>query len=166
MNLAAEIGGLYGAEDLRAARRFSRACALALGGAEALLLAVYVAGIALGARWLMLAALLPAFAFALFWGDLFLLPALRYRRFLRGLGEGLRRRATCEVERLEDAVQMQDGARVRALHVRLAEDGDARIYYVNVDHAARFPQPGARIWLESCGRHVTNFGPWAGEAEA
>ena len=50
---------------------------------------------------------------------------------------------------------MQDGARVRKLQVRLNTDGDSRIFYVNADCVARIPEPGARIELESCGRHVT-----------
>ena len=92
MKHLAELGGLYAPEERLRAQRHVRSCGLALGGVEALLLAAYGAGIALGSRWLMLAALLIAFAFGVFWGDLYLLPALRYRKFLRELGAGLRRR--------------------------------------------------------------------------
>ena len=132
----------------------ARRWALILGGAELALLAAYVAGIALGRRWMMLAALLLGFAVALFLGDLCLLPALRYRRFLQELDSGLRRRTVCTVESLKEEAGMQDGARVRELKVRL-DDGDSRIFYVNADHADQIPEPGAEIELESCGRHVT-----------
>lgn len=150
----AELGVLYTDEDRRRAERLARKWTLILGGAELVLLAVYVAGIALGWRWAMLAALLLAFVAALFLGDLCLLPALRYRKFLRELDRGLRRSAICTVDSLKEEAVMQDGARVRELQVRL-DDGDSRIFYVNADHAGQIPEPGAEIELESCGRHVT-----------
>ncbi len=162
---APDLGGLYAPEDVLRAERRAGTCGLVLGGVEALLLAAYGIGIALGQRGMMLTALLLAFGFATFWGDLCLLPALRYRKFLRELGAGLRRGVICDVERLEDAPQTQDGARVHALHVRLAESGDGRIYYINADHAAQVPGPGTRIRLESCGRHVTGLGLCAGEEQ-
>ena len=148
------MNSLYTQENRRRAERLARKWALILGGAELVLLAAYIAGIALGWRWAMLAALLLAFVAALFLGDLCLLPALRYRRFLQELDSGLRRRTVCTVESLKEEAGMQDGARVRELKVRL-DDGDSRIFYVNADHADQIPEPGAEIELESCGRHVT-----------
>ena len=145
---------LYTQEDRSRAEQLARRWALLLGGAELVLLAAYVAGIALGRRWTMLAALLLAFLLALFLGDLCLLPALRYRKFLRELESGLRRRLVCTVDCLKAEAEMQDGARVRELQVRL-NDGDSRIFYVNADHADQIPEPGAQIELESYGRHVT-----------
>lgn len=145
---------LYTEGDRTRAERLARKWTLILGGAELVLLAAYVAGIALGRRWMMLAALLLAFAVALFLGDLCLLPALRYRKFLRELETGLRRSAICTVDSLKPEAEMQDGARVREMQVRLS-DGDSRIFYVNVDHADQVPEPGAQIELESYGRHVT-----------
>ena len=145
---------LYTEGDRTRAERLARRWTLILGGAELVLLAAYVAGIALGRRWMMLAALLLAFAVALFLGDLCLLPALRYRKFLRELETGLRRSAICTVDSLKPEAEMQDGARVREMQVRLS-DGDSRIFYVNVDHADQVPEPGAQIELESYGRHVT-----------
>ena len=145
---------LYTQEDRQRAEQLARRWALILGGVELVLLAAYVAGIALGRRWMMLAALLLGFSVALFLGDLCLLPALRYRRFLRELDSGLRRTLICTVDFLKEEAVMQDGARVRELQVRL-DDGDSRIFYVNADHAGEIPESGAQIALESCGRHVT-----------
>ena len=145
---------LYTESDRTRAERLARRWTLILGGAELVLLAAYVAGIALGRRWMMLAALLLGFIAALFLGDLCLLPALRYRKFLRELETGLRRSAICTVDFLKPEAEMQDGARVREMQVRLS-DGDSRIFYVNADHADQVPEPGAQIELESYGRHVT-----------
>lgn len=148
------MNALYTDGERKRAERLARKWALTLGGVELMLLTAYVAGILLDLRWAMLAALLLGFVAALLLGDLCLWPALRYQRFLRELDEGLRRRAICTVDGLRDAVEMRDGARVRELQVRLS-DGDSRIFYVNADCAAWIPEPGARIELESCGRHVT-----------
>ena len=145
---------LYTEGDRTRAERLARRWTLILGGAELVLLAAYVAGIALGRRWMMLAALLLGFIAALFLGDLCLLPALRYRKFLRELETGLRRSAICTVDFLKEEAEMQDGVRVREMQVRLG-DGDSRIFYVNADHADQVPEPGAQIELESYGRHVT-----------
>ena len=145
---------LYTESDRTRAELLARRWSLILSGAELVLLAAYVAGITLGRRWTMLAALLLAFLLALFLGDLCLLPALRYRKFLRELESGLRRRLVCTVDCLKAEAEMQDGARVRELQVRL-NDGDSRIFYVNADHADQIPEPGAQIELESYGRHVT-----------
>ena len=145
---------LYTEGDRTRAERLARRWTLILGGAELVLLAAYVAGIALGRRWMMLAALLLGFIAALFLGDLCLLPALRYRKFLRELETGLRRSAICTVDSLKPEAELQDGARVREMQVRLS-DGDSRIFYVNVDHADQVPEPGTQIELESYGRHVT-----------
>lgn len=149
------MNALYTDADRRQAERLARRWALLLGGTELALLTAYVVLILLDLRWAMLAALLLAFAIAVFLGDLCLLPALRYRKFLRELDRGLRRSAVCTVDQLKDASEMQDGARVRELQVRL-DDGDSRIFYVNAAHGDRIPEPGARIELESCGRHVTS----------
>ena len=145
---------LYTEGDRMRAERLARRWTLLLGGAELALLAAYVVGIALGRRWMMLAALLLGFIAALFLGDLCLLPALRYRKFLRELETGLRRSAICTVDFLKEEAEMQDGVRVREMQVRLG-DGDSRIFYVNADHADQVPEPGAQIELESYGRHVT-----------
>ena len=149
------MNSLYNDGDRQRVERLARKWTLILGSAELVLLAAYVAGILLGWRWAMLAALLLAFVAALFLGDLCLLPALRYRKFLRDLDRGLRRSAICTVDSLKEEAVMQDGARVRELQVRLSADGDSRIFYVNADHADQIPEPGAEIELESCGRHVT-----------
>ena len=148
------MNSLYTQEDRQRAEHLARKWTLILGSAELVMLAAYVAGILLGWRWAMLAALLLAFVVALFLGDLCLLPALRYRKFLRELDRGLRRSVTCTVASLKEEAGIQDGARVRELQVRL-DDGDSRIFYVNADHADRIPELGAQIELESYGRHVT-----------
>ena len=145
---------MYNPDDMLEARRSLDRCRGLLASVLVPLLAVYVLAIVRGMQWLMLAALLAGFGWALFFGDLKLMPALRYVRFLREMQSGLRRTTECTLERLEGEAQMQDGVRVFALHVRLAESGDSRILYVNASKADMLPDMGARVRITGYGRHV------------
>ena len=140
-------------DDVCAAARLRRSiiglCAVLLP-----LIALYVLAILKGARMGMLAALLAAFAWTVFWRDMRLLPELRCRAFLKELRKGLRRSTECIPVKLEAEEQMQDGVRVRALHVRICDGGDSRIFYVNASHAERLPSMGMRMRISSCGRHI------------
>ena len=147
----------YTAEDMRAARLTLRRCGWIAGGGLALLLALYVWAALRGAREAMLALMLLALAGSIFAGDLWILPARRYVRFLHTLESGLRRRTRCRVEAVGDAVELQDGVRVRTLEVRLCPDGDTRIFYLNASKAAQYPAIGAQIELTSCGRHAVGW---------
>lgn len=145
---------MYNRNDMQEARRSLNRCRGLLASGLAPLLAVYALGIVNGLQGLMLGALLAGFAWAVLIGDLKLLPALRYVRFLREMEGGLRRSTDCALEALEEEVQMQDGVPVHALHVRLTEDGDSRILYVNAAKAAKLPAMGSRVKITGYGRHV------------
>lgn len=141
---------------MQGARRSLNRCRGLLASTCVPLLAVYVLGIAKGWQGLMLAAILAGFGCAVFICDLKLLPALRYVRFLNEMEQGLRRSVDCVLEALEAGEQMQDGVRVRALHVQLTENGDSRILYVNASKAERLPDMNVRVRLTSYGRHVVD----------
>lgn len=145
---------MYTDADLNAAERLLKARKTKLFIPLAILLAGFAAMVILGKKWAMLAFLLAAFVYAVFYADLYLLPAVRYRRFLLQIGEGLRRETEAEIVEIEDREQMQDGASVRPLHVRLT-DGSERLFWINVRKQAQIPAPGTRVRLQSCGRHVT-----------
>lgn len=125
---------------------------------------MYIILVWMGSRTGMMLVLLAAFLFAVFYGDLKLLPVLRWEKFLREMKVGLRRNLVCRVDARETEPQMQDGLRVFAQQVCLP-DGDTRIFYLNADHTNRFPEQGSCIRLESYGRHITGFEILAGEAE-
>ena len=145
---------IYREADLRTARMRARRWERLLGGALALLLALYVFAALRGAQGAMLALLLAAYLIALFVGDNWLLPARRYARFLREMERGLRRSVDCVPESLAEAVQLQDGVRVRSMQVRLCGDGDSRIFYLDAAKAELAPPMGARVRLVSYGRHA------------
>lgn len=148
---------MYSQIDMQEARRSLNRCCGLLALIVVPPLAVYVLGVLKGWQALMLAALLAGFACTVFICDLKLLPVLRYVRFLREMEQGLRRTADCVLDHLDDEVQLQDGVRVHALHVRLKEDGDSRIFYVNVSKAALLTWTGAAVRITAYGRHVVDF---------
>lgn len=147
---------MYNQNDMQEARRSLNRCCGLLVSMLVPLLAVYVLGIVKGRQGLMLAALLAGFGWAVFICDLKFLPARRYMRFLKEMEIGLRRSMDCTLERLDMQVQIQDGVRVRALHVRLNAGGDSRIFYVNVSKTDFLPQMGTVVRLTGYGRHVVN----------
>ena len=145
---------MYTTEDMRRANSLVRRYGLILAAGLALLLAAYVAAIFAGKQGLMLSIALIALWFAALEVCLWLRPAAKYRAFLREMASGLRRTCICTTDGLDANVQLQDGVRVHALQVRLA-DGDTRIFYLNASKAAGFPADGKTIRLISFGRHIT-----------
>ena len=147
---------MYNQTDMKEARRSLNRCRGLLALVLAPLLAVYVLGIVKARQGLMLAVLLAGFAGAIFICDLRLLPVQRYVRFLKEMERGLRRSMDCFLESMDEEEQMQDGVRVHALHVRLAEDGDSRILYVNAAKAYMLPAMNTKVRITGYGRHVVN----------
>jgi len=148
---------MYSEADLCLANRKVRICALQMAALLLPLLAVYAAGIVCGMRGLMLATLLAAFIICMFMRDLLLMPALRYRRFLNEMRNGLRRSTDCILRSLDAEEQMQDGVRVRTLHAELCDGGDSRIFYMNVSKLDQLPEMNREIRLVSYGRHAAAF---------
>lgn len=149
---------MYSCEDLKQAKRvFGRRLGVLLALLTPLT-ALYICEIVKGRETMMLAVLLAGFACTVFAGDVWLLSAWRYMRFLREMDKGLRRSTACVIEYIESKPQMQDGVRVYALQVRL-KDGESRIFYLNTSKAKQFADAGTRVKLISYGRHVVDFEP-------
>ena len=120
-----------------------------------ILLIGYVALIAAGSRWGMLAVLLAAFVWTVFDFDVYLLPEIRYKLFLKQMAEGLRRTTEATIAGVEDSPQPQDGAQVLAIRVELTDGSGERIFWLDTRKAENLPQIGMQVRLESCGRHIT-----------
>lgn len=144
---------MYTQADMRRANALVRRRSLILGIGLFLLLAAYIAAILAGSQGLMLAIALAAFWFASLEICIWLRPAAKYRAFLREAEKGLRRECVCTVESLDTKIQLQDGVRVYAIQVRLA-DGDTRIFYLNASKTENFPAVGKTLRLTGYGRHI------------
>ena len=145
---------MYNQEDLRQANALVRRYALILGFGLGALLAAYIAAIFMGKQLLMLAIALTAFWFASLEICLWLRPAAQYKKFLADMNRGLRREYTCTVTEIGSKTILQDGVRVREVHVTL-EDGDSRIFYINI--SKDFPAACRKIRLTAYGRHILNW---------
>ena len=144
---------LYHETDLSEAEGMLRKYALLLGAGLVLCIGAYVWALSERHETAGFMILLAGLFYGLPLGMLKLYPALKYRNFVRELLRGLRRETCGRIDLIDPAVQMQDGVRVHVLQLRL-EDGDTRLFYMNVDKMADFPQPGEQVRLKSFGRHV------------
>lgn len=144
---------MYSCEDLKLAKRALGRRLSAILALIVPLTAVYVCAIVKGRELIMLAVLLAGFVCAVFAGDIWLLPAWCYMRYLQEMNKGLRRSVICVLECVEPKIQMQDGVRVYTLHVRL-QNGESRIFYLNVSKLKQLADMGTRVKLTSYGRHV------------
>ena len=145
---------MYTERDMEDIRRRIRRDWLALALAAIVLLAAYVAGMLLRVKPMMLAAGVLLVVAVIFLFLFFLLPDLRYRRFLMEMGEGLMREACGNVLSVSDEPELQDGARVLRVHLMLDEPRDERILYLNASKRERFPGVGTWVRLQLCGRHI------------
>ena len=145
---------MYSERDLNAVNRRIRACALATGLVAAALLALYVAGLIWRAQWLVTASGVLLFGAVTFGVAYFLLPNLRYRQFLVELRQGLKHELAGRVEAISDAAELQDGARVLPVRLRLDGGEDERIVYLNASKREAFPGVGEEARLRLCGRHI------------
>ena len=139
----------------------------------------YVYALHAGIEWLAMV-LGPLLFVAICYGILaYLAPNTRYRSFLQSLEDGLSRDVRGTIVEISGKPEMQDGAMVLPVRVRLdpeetrgqaskhtstlagrlgldaQDDADEeRIVYLNVSKRDQFPAPGAQVTLRCCGRHV------------
>ena len=143
------------------------------------IVAGYIYALHAGIEWLAMV-LGPLLFVAICYGILaYLAPNMRYKGFLQDLETGLSRDVRGTIVEIADVAEMQDGAMVLPVRVRLdpeetqnqaskhtstlagrlgldaKDDADEeRIVYLNVSKRDQFPAPGAKVTLHCCGRHV------------
>ena len=170
---------MYSERDMAQINGKIRKSCLALGPVLAALAAAYVYALSARVKWLAMVAGPLLFVAACFGFLFFLWPNLRYRGFLKDMQQGLSRDVKGTIVSISEDEQMQDGAMVLPVRVRLdPEDANAaeakqtsalaerlrletdddtrdeRIVYLNASKRAGFPGPGARVTLHCFGRHV------------
>ena len=169
---------MYSERDMAQINGKIRKSCLALGPVLAALAAAYVYALSARVKWLAMVAGPLLFVAACFGFLFFLWPNLRYRGFLRDMQQGLSRDVKGTIVSISGDEEMQDGAMVLPVRVRLDPDADAaeakqtsalaerlrletdddtrdeRIVYLNASKRVGFPGPGARVTLHCFGRHV------------
>ena len=99
-------------------------------------------------------ALSAAFCWLSFMCIQYIIPCARYRIYLRDMDEGLSREIIGVIENIDDEIQVQDGVRVRSVHVVPDDDEEGRFLYINVDKIGRLPAVGQKAVLNCFGRHI------------
>lgn len=118
---------------------------------------LFVIGIRVGIEWLTLAAASGFFCAICFMLVAFLLPCIRYRRFLYDMENGLSRELDGTIVEISEKEELQDGVRVLTVRFLLREEQDERFVYLNVSKAELFPKAGTDVKLKCFGRHIREF---------
>ena len=135
---------------------------LAIGAA--IPLAVFVFAITKRIEPLAMAAAAALFIYALFMILEFIVPCVNYRRFLRGIHNGLSREIAGTVVEISDKEELQDGVRVLPVRVFMPKEDDEHIVYLNADKRDMMPGPGADVRLNCQGRHILGLMPLTEDA--
>lgn len=123
----------------------------------AVLIAIYVAGLVAAVEWLVMVMGALIFVAGCYGIAAYLLPNVRYRRFLLDMQAGLSRDMRGRIVSITDQEDLQDGVRVLPVHIFLESEQDERIVYLNASKSAGFPQPGTDVELHCYGRHIRDF---------
>ena len=165
---------MYSEKDLSESNGKIRKNWLVLTPVLAALLAAYVYGLAARVKWVSMVAGPLLFVAACFGFLAYLWPNMRYRGFLRDMEMGLSRDVKGTILSISEAAELQDGAMVLPVRVkldapeethtsslaeRLEAEGaegnrDERIVYLNATKRALFPGVGSDVVLHCFGRHI------------
>ena len=145
---------MYSASDYMEITRRIRRKELILGSVLIPLLAILIAALIRRIKWLAMISAVMLFVAACFGFSALLIPDLRYRSFLKDIDSRLRQEICGTLLSVSKQAELQDGAMVFPVHIRLKENEDDRIVYLNASKAEGFPPLGADVKLECSGRHI------------
>ena len=169
---------MYTEQDLNVINARIRKNWLVLGPILAALLAGYIYALSAGIEWLAMVLGALLFVAACYGLLAYLIPNMRYRGFLLDMEAGLSRDVRGTIVEISGTAELQDGAMVLPVRVKLDPDQlessmpvgtveskrlglesnedteDERIVYLNASKRVGFPGPGARVTLHCFGRHV------------
>lgn len=148
---------MYSKQDYMQINRKIRKKEAILGAVLLVILAGYIAALILRIRWLAMLCGPLLFVAACFGITFALWPDLRYRNFLRDLDSRLTQKISGTVLSVSKEAELQDGAMVFPVHIRLDKDQDDHIVYLNASKAEGFPPAGTKVTLQCGGRHIRNI---------
>ena len=148
---------MYSQQDYLDINRKIRKKEAILGAVLLVILAGYIAALFLRIRWLAMLCGPLLFVAACFGITFALWPDLRYRSFLRDLDSRLTQKISGTVLSVSKEAELQDGAMVFPVHIRLDKDQDDHIVYLNASKAEGFPPAGTKVILQCGGRHIRDI---------
>lgn len=148
---------MYSQQDYIDINRKIRKKEVILGAALIAFLAGYILALILRIKWLAMLCGPLLFVAACFGITFALWPDLRYRNFLRDLDSRLTQEISGTVLSVSKEAELQDGAMVLPVHIRLDKDQDDHIFYLNASKADGFPPVGTKVTMQCGGRHIRNI---------
>ena len=169
---------MYTEQDLNVINARIRKNWLVLGPILAALLAGYIYALSAGIEWLAMVLGALLFVAACYGLLAYLIPNMRYRGFLLDMEAGLSRDVLGTIVEISGTAELQDGAMVLPVRVKLDPDQlesampvgtveskrlglesnedteDERIVYLNTSKRAMLPGPGTEVVLHCYGRHI------------
>ena len=169
---------MYTEQDLNVINARIRKNWLVLGPILAALLAGYIYALSAGIEWLAMVLGALLFVAACYGLLAYLIPNMRYRGFLLDMEAGLSRDVRGTIVEISENAELQDGAMVLPVRVKLDPDQlessmpvgtveskrlglesnedteDERIVYLNTSKRAMLPGPGTEVVLHCYGRHI------------
>lgn len=145
---------MYSKQDYMEINRKIRKKEAILGAVLFVILAGYIAALFLRIRWLAMFCGPLLFVAACFGITFALWPDLRYRNFLQDLDSRLTQEISGTVLSVSKEAELQDGAMVLPVHIRLDKDQDDHIVYLNASKADGFPPVGTKVTMQCGGRHI------------
>ena len=169
---------MYTEQDLNVINARIRKNWLVLGPILAALLAGYIYALSAGIEWLAMVLGALLFVAACYGLLAYLIPNMRYRSFLLDMEAGLSRDVRGTIVEISGTAELQDGAMVLPVRVKLDPDQlessmpvgtveskrlglesnedteDERIVYLNTSKRAMLPGPGTEVVLHCYGRHI------------
>lgn len=145
---------MYSKQDYMEINRKIRKKEAILGAVLFVILAGYIAALFLRIRWLAMFCGPLLFVAACFGITFALWPDLRYRNFLQDLDSRQTQEISGTVLSVSKEAELQDGAMVLPVHIRLDKDQDDHIVYLNASKADGFPPVGTKVTMQCGGRHI------------
>ena len=128
---------MYSAQDMNDVNARLRKAWLALIPVMVLIAGAYIYALAARVRWLAMVAGPLLFVVACYGFLAHLWPNMRYRNFLRDMENGLSRELCGTIIEISETPQLQDGAMVLPVRVRLSEENTERPAVGESAHAHR-----------------------------
>lgn len=148
---------MYTAEDLLNARGTAKKWSVIFILSLAATIGLLCAGCAVRSFPLAIAGSIAGSWIVLFIGDLFLRPAVKYKKFLLSMQSGLSRDAGGTFVSLSQETEEHDGATVRVLRIDEGDGKGERVLYINASKPFPAFDIGTQLSFHCCGRHVISY---------
>ena len=145
---------MYSDWDYKEIKHRIRKKEVVLGSILLLFLILLVVAFIQRIKWFAMVCAVLLFVAGCFGFSAVLMPDFRYRSFLEDMESRLKQKVHGTILSVSEEEELRDGAMVYPVHIRLKENEDDHIVYLNASKTEGFPTAGTDVTLECCGRHI------------